>query len=198
MLRSLIFIPDQGIINTTRSARFSSQLNLNSIADCFEVFIQTPKDPVLQRMTWSSYKHHNTLKYFVSVAPNSMIVFLSKAYPGSISDKQITNLSGFLDQVGQYCSIMVDKGFSIAEECAARKIHLLIPPGKRGHSQMNQKQIVNTKEIARLRILVEQVIRRIKSFSILAHELPINLIRHADDISTICSAVANLNRPIFK
>jgi hypothetical protein len=198
VLRSLVFMPDQGILNATRPGRFSSFPNLNSIADCFEVFIQTPKDPVLQRLTWSSYKHHNTLKYFVSVAPNSMVVFLSKAYPGAISDKEITNQSRFLDHVGPYCSIMVDKGFRIAEECAARQIQLIIPPGKRGHSQMNQKQVVDTKEIARLRILVEQVIRRIRTFNILSHELPINLIRHADDIASICSAVSNLNRPIFK
>ena len=126
VLRSLIFVPDQGIINATRPSRFSSYTNLNSIADCFEVFIQTPKDPVLQRWTWSSYKHHNTLKYFVSVTPNSMVVFLSKAYPGAISDKEITNLSGFLDIIPPYCSIMVDKGFKINEECAARKIQLII------------------------------------------------------------------------
>ena len=113
VLQSLIFVPDQGII--IRPSRFSLYPNLNSIADCSEVFIQTPKDPVLQRWTWSSYKHHNTLKYFVSVTPNSMVAFLSKAYPGAISDKEITNLSGFLDIVPPYCSIMVDKGFKIDE-----------------------------------------------------------------------------------
>ena len=198
VLRSLIFIPDQGVINATRPSRFSSYPNLNSIADCFKVFIQTPKDPVLQRWTWSSYKHHNTLKYFVSVTPNSMVAFLSKAYPGAISDKEITNLSGFLDMVSPYCSIMVDKGFKIDEECAARKIQLIIPPGKRGHAQMSQRKVINTKEIARLRILVEQVIRRIRSFNILLHELPINMIYHADDITTICCAVANMHKPTFK
>lgn len=85
-----------------------------------------------------------------------MVAFLSKAYPGAISDKEITNLSGFLDIVPPYCSIMVDKGFKIDEECTVRKIQLIIPPGKRGHAQMSQKKVINTKGIARLSILVEQ------------------------------------------
>ena len=92
---------------------------------------------------------------------------------------------------------MVDKGFKIDEECAARKIRLIIPPGKRGHAQMSEKKVMNTKDIARLRILVEQVSRRIRTFNILTHELPVNMIHHADDIMAICCAMANMHKPIF-
>ena len=92
-----------------------------------------------------------------------MVTFMSKSHPGSISDKELTKYSGFLDMIPPYSSIMVDKGFKIDEECAARKIRLIIPPGKRGHAQMSEKKVMNTKDIARLRILVEQVIRRIRT-----------------------------------
>ena len=80
-------MPDQGTLNVTSPARFSQVRNLHSIIDCSEIFIETPQDHNLQAMTWSRYKHHNTLKFLVGVAPNSYIVFISEAYTGRISDK---------------------------------------------------------------------------------------------------------------
>ena len=93
---------------------------------------------------------------------------------------------------------MIDKGFKISDECAARSISVIVPPGKLGHAQMLPEQIVRTKEIARLRILVEQVIRRMKCFRILSQEMPVNLLGHVDDIVVICAALTNLKNPIFK
>ena len=59
-------------------------------------------------------------------------------------------------------------------------------------------QVLKTKEITQLRILVEQVIRRLKDFRILSQELPLNLIGHIDDILVTCSAVVNMKEPIMK
>ena len=198
VLRAFVFKPDQGVLNSTKPSRFSNFHNLHSIIDGSEIFIQTPKDHKLQRMTWSSYKHHNTVKLLIAVAPNSMIMFVSKAFAGSISDKQLTLQSGFLENIHPYCSIMVDKGFQINEECAAKSINVIIPPGKLGHAQMLPQQIIRTKEIAKLRILVEQVIRRMKCFRIISQEFPISFLKHVDDIVTICAALTNLKSPIFK
>ena len=149
-------------------------------------------------MTWSSYKHHNTLKVLIAISPNSMVTFISKAYCGSISDKEITIQSGFFDELEPYCSIMADKGFKISKEGIAKRIELIIPPGKRDHAQMLPQKIVETKQIAQVRILVEQVIRRLKCFRILSQELPISLIHHIDDILVICSALINMKAPIMK
>ena len=56
-------------------------------------------------------------------------------------------------------------------------------------------QVLKTKEISHLRILVEQVIRRLKCFRISSQELPLNLI---GDILVTCSAVVNMKEPIMK
>ena len=40
--------------------------------------------------TWTNYKHHNAFKVIVIIAPTSDIKFISLAYPGSISDREIT------------------------------------------------------------------------------------------------------------
>ena len=64
-----------------------------------------------------------------------------------------------------------------------------IPPGKRGMSQMGSVEVAKTNKIAKMRILFEQVIRRMKIFKILSTELPISLIPQIDDILTVCAAI---------
>ena len=46
---------------------------------------------------------------------------------------------------------------------------------------MVPSELTETKKVANTRILVEQVIRQVKTFKILANEFPISLIRHIDD-----------------
>ena len=198
VLKSFVFVPDQGTINAVKPERFYSIRNLNMIIDCSELFIQTPKNHILQRLTWSSYKHHNTLKFLIGVSPNSMITYISKAYCGSISDKGICVQSGFFDELAPYCSVMADKGFKIDQGCTARRINLIVPPGRRGQSQMLSGQVFKTKQIAQLRILVEQVIRRLKCYRILSQELTLDLVSHVDDALVICSAIVNMKPPIMK
>ena len=77
---------------------------------------------------------------------------------------------------------MADKGLSLFDECAGRNITFIVPPGKRGASQMTPAEVSKTSAIAKVRILVEQIIRRIKTFEILANELPMSMLN-------MCSSV---------
>ena len=90
-------------VNTLKPKKFKSQ-KLHSIADATEMFIQTSKDHLLQCLTWSNYKHHNTLKVLVIIAPSLDIMFISLSYPGSISDKEIAKQPGYLDMMEPYMS----------------------------------------------------------------------------------------------
>lgn len=92
---------------------------------------------------------------------------------------------------------MADKGFNIYDECAARMISLHIPPGKRGTSQMLPAQLVKTKRIANLRILVEQVIRRMKTYRILKYEMPLSIVYLADKILHVIGGLCNMQKPIY-
>ena len=132
------------------------------------------------------------------MAPNSSILYISPAYSGRISDKDITNCTGYLDMVPACSVLMCDKGFQIEQECLARQITHYIPPGKRGMSQIGNVEVAKTSRIAKLRILVEQVIRKVKSFRILSSEIPITLIPQIDDILLVCAALTNMKEPIFK
>ena len=198
VLKSLVYIPDEETLISTKPERFRKLTDLHSIIDCTEIFIETPKDLLLQSATWSDYKHHNTLKLLVACAPNSAIVFISKAYLGRISDKALTLNSGYLDHIPMHSMVMADKGFNIKEECASRNLSLYVPPGRRGTSQMPSDSVRKTKKIANHRILIEQVIRRLKTFKILSNELAISIVPHINDILVVCSALCNLKVPIYK
>ena len=92
---------------------------------------------------------------------------------------------------------MGDKGFNLFDECAGRNITFIAPPGKRGASQMTPTEVSKTSAIARVRILVEQIIRRINKFKILANELPMSVLENVDDIMLICAALCNFKEPMY-
>lgn len=59
------------------------------IIDGTEIGIQKPGNVRDQAATWSSYKNKNTLKVLVGISPKGVVTFVSDAYGGSASDRQI-------------------------------------------------------------------------------------------------------------
>ena len=57
------------------------------ILDCSEIFTEVPSSYRCQSATFSNYKHHNTLKALVGIAPSGAVTFVSDAYTGRSSDK---------------------------------------------------------------------------------------------------------------
>ena len=50
------------------------------IIDCFEVFIDRPSNVKACAQTWSTYKHHNTVKFLIGITLRGVICFISKAW----------------------------------------------------------------------------------------------------------------------
>ena len=69
------------------------------------------------------------------------------------------------DILEQHDEVMADRGLTIAEDLLLQHAKLHIPPGKRGQEQFSKSEVKKTKEIANLRIYVEQAIRRLKHFA---------------------------------
>ena len=67
--------------------------------------------------------------------------------------------------VTEHSKIMPDKGYNLANECPERQVELVIPPGRRGQSQMSSKSVQKTSSIAKMRIRSEQVINEINTFA---------------------------------
>ena len=166
--------------------------NVRVIIDCFESFIERSKSLEVQAVTWSDYKHHNTIKFLLGISPAGFITFLSDCYGGRASDKFICQDSGFFDVLEFGDEVMADRGFQITEELLARNTRLVIPPGARLKSQMTFGECSKTKSVANLRIHVERAIRRIKTFRILTTVIPISMLHSIDDIVCVCGALCNL------
>ena len=97
------------------------------IIDCTELFIETPSSLNIQSSTWSSYKHHNTLKGLEGISPTGACIYVSRLHTGGISDQEITRCSGILGLVEPGDAVMADKGFDISYELLIRGCHLNIP-----------------------------------------------------------------------
>ena len=96
----------------------------------------------MQSTTWSAYKHTNTLKGLIGITPSGYISFVSSLYCGSVSDKKLTSECGVLKLLQAGDSIMADRGFDIADECAAHSIELNIPPFRYGRGQLSPSEVV--------------------------------------------------------
>ena len=67
--------------------------------DCFEVFIEKPTNLLARDQTFSSYKHHNTIKVLIGINPQGTISFISEAWGGRTSDKFLTENCGFKEKL---------------------------------------------------------------------------------------------------
>ena len=168
------------------------------ILDCTEVFIERPKSLLAQALTWSDYKHHNTVKFLVGIAPNGYLTFVSDCYGGRSSDKFITHDSMFFDLLERDDQVMADRGFQIKEDLLLHFCSLAIPPGARVKSQFTGKEVKDTKEVANLRIHVERAINRIKTYRILKSTLPITMLRHFDDMVLAIAGLCNLKDVLIR
>ena len=92
---------------------------------------------------------------------------------------------------------MADKGFDIVDDRAAHCILFTVSPGKRNATQMTPSDANKTLSTAKVRMLVEQVIRRLKTFTILATEMPISIIGQVGDMLTISGALCDFKEPIY-
>ena len=85
------------MVKKTLPAKFKKAVYSNVHIDCTEIFIETPSNPTVRAATCSDYKHHNTAKALVSIAPNGAFNFVSKAWGGRTSDVNVTAESSFYD-----------------------------------------------------------------------------------------------------
>uniref|UniRef100_A0A1X7U9K4 THAP-type domain-containing protein n=1 Tax=Amphimedon queenslandica TaxID=400682 RepID=A0A1X7U9K4_AMPQE len=87
---------------------------------------------------FSTYKHHNTVKYLIGVTPQEICGLLNNLIPGGV--------------------ILADRGFDISESVAAWAVNVTIPSFTRGKKQLSGIGIEQTRCIANVWIHVECVI----------------------------------------
>ena len=97
------------------------------IIDCFEIFIERPSNQLAKAQTFSTYKHHNTVTYFIGVTPQGTISFISEGWGGRVSDKHVIESCGLLNNLIPGDVILADRGFDISESVAAWAATVTLP-----------------------------------------------------------------------
>ena len=185
--------------------QFSFGKKTTVIIDCFEVFIDRPSNLLARAQTFSTYKHHNTIKVLIGITPQGTISFVSKAWGGRTSDKFLTENCGIMEKLLPGDLVMADRCFTIHESLVCKQAELAIPAFTRGKEQLDPVDVEKTRGIANVRIHVERVTGLLRrKYTILSGTLPIDYLfcNHngsqeaatpmIDRIINVCSALVNL------
>lgn len=127
--------------------------------------------------------HHESL---VGIVPLGAVTFIYNLYGGSVSNKNIFK-SGIAEKLTEGMVVMVDKGFLISNCCTCKVSY---PPFLSKQKQMPAYQVRERQAIARLRVHVEHVIRRIKQTFWWCHR-PITCLHQP----TVCSNMYAVKLP---
>ncbi|XP_044169919.1 uncharacterized protein LOC114948291 isoform X3 [Acropora millepora] len=165
------------------------------VIDCTDIEVAAPGLMSQQNATYSSYRGMNSFKVIVGVAPNGVITYVSRLYPGSISDKTIVQQSGLLKHLTAGDMILADKGFLI-QDIVPHGVCVNIPPFL-NNGTFTESEVKKTKAIAKARIHVERANARLKDFKILSF-IPSYLRCYADILFQLCAALVNLQFPLIK
>ncbi|WAR19585.1 hypothetical protein MAR_001423 [Mya arenaria] len=206
-MKPLVYWPDRESLQKTMPMQFREHFGKKCavIIDCFEVFIDKPSNMLARAETWSSYKHHNTVKFLIGITPQGVISYISNAWGGRTTDKHITEHSGFLDNILPGDLVMADRGFDIAASVGTLCAQVKIPAFTKGKSQMSPLDLESTRKLANVRIHVERVIGLTRQkYTILNGLLPVEFLLKEngqdlpviDKIGTVCCALVNLCDPV--
>ncbi|KAK0139962.1 hypothetical protein N1851_023125 [Merluccius polli] len=199
-----LHIATQGVEINVQVVSFGRRVAV--IVDCFEVFIERPSNLLAQAQTWSNYKHHHTVKFLIGVAPQGYVTYISCAWGGRVSDKQITIESGLLKKLLPGDVVLADRGFNIGDSVGFYCASLQIPAFIKGRKQLSAYEVAETRKIANLRIHVERVIGLVRrKYQILqSRAMPIEnmatkpgeALALIDKIGVICCVLSNLSESV--
>ncbi|XP_041940532.1 uncharacterized protein LOC121704034 [Alosa sapidissima] len=168
----------------------------NIILDCTELRCQTPSSLLLQSEVFSTYKSHCTFKAMVGMSPHGALTFVSTLFEGSMSDRQVFRQSGITTLLDPNTAIMVDKGF-LVDDLVPGTVHR--PAFVSQRAQMPERDVLQTQSIARLRVHVERMIRRVKENKLFDTTIPLSISGSINQLFTVACLLSNYqNGPLVK
>lgn len=198
--RNLVFWPDIDAVQETMPDCFLPDYsNTRVIIDCTEFRIDIPKSVDNRVFTYSQYKKNFTAKVLIGITPGGFISLRSDVAGGRKSDSQLTIESGLLDLLEDGDIVLADKGFPEIKtviDLSGKKVQMVMPPFLEKKNEFSTEETQQTYSVARVRIHVERIMQRLRTYQIL-HKIPQHLFHCIDDILHICCVLVNLQPPII-
>jgi len=116
--------------------------NTRVIVDGTECPINKPTQPVAQQATFSSYKNRNTVKVIVGCTPGGLVSYVSPAFGGSTSDRQIVESTGFPKLFVPNDEVMADKGFNVEDLFIPYHVGINIPTFFKKKNRMSSDTVI--------------------------------------------------------
>lgn len=160
--------------------------NTRVIVDGTECPIKKPKLPKTQQATFSTYKNKNTVKILVGATPGGLVSYVSPAYGGSTSDRQIVERSSLLNLCDPGDSIMADKGFNVQDMFVHRNIQINMPTFFKKKNRMSCSTVIQDRKISSKRVHIERIIGLAKTFKILVKPMNSSETKLSSHITFVC------------
>ena len=190
--KSINWWPSRDLVKFFSPTDFSSKFpSTRVIIDGTEIPMLKPKFPVLQQSTYSSYKNKITVKILVGITPGGLVSFVSDAYGGSTSDRQICERSPLSALCDPGDSIMADKGLNVQDLFMYSNVTINIPEFFKRKNRMSGETVAKDHKIASKRVHVERLIGLAKTFNILKKPLNDTESMLSDAIISVCFYLCN-------
>ncbi|XP_033759277.1 uncharacterized protein LOC117341516 [Pecten maximus] len=167
-----------------------------AVLDGTEFPIKKPSSPRAQQATFSTYKNRNTMKSMIGCTPGGLINFISPAYCGSTSDRQIVERSDLKNMCNPGDSLMADKGFNVQDIFAPRDVTINIPSFFKKKNRMSGKAVIQDRKISSKRVHIERIIGLGKTYKILTQPLTGTEAALSSEIVYICYMLCNFRSRI--
>ncbi|XP_037627586.1 uncharacterized protein LOC119489349 [Sebastes umbrosus] len=189
ILRPLMIWPCRETARASLPKCFKAKyLDCRCVVDCTEILIERTSNLIARAETWSRHKNQNIMKYLIGITPAGAVCFLSDGFGGRVSDKMMASESGFLGKLEHGDVVLADRRFLLREELASVGATLKIPRLTKEKSHRRGDSC----RPARVRVRVERVIGRFKTFQILNTVIPLSQIDLLDDIVTLCAGLTHI------
>ena len=153
-LKPLLLWPDRDIFRQTMPMDFRKHCPTCAvIINCFEIFIERPSNVLARTQTFSSYKHHNTVKYLIGITPQGTVCFISVG--GRVSE-HLTENSGLLNHLIPGDTILADRCFDI-EELGIYCALLSIPGFTKGKKNNLRASMLNRQGVLQMYVFMLNV-----------------------------------------
>ena len=111
------------------------------ITDCSEIFIRSSSPLTARAHTYSSYKHHNIVKFLLATTPTGAISFVLKCWAGRVSDAHLAVKSRLLQLIYHVDLVIADHDFDISDKPVFVGVTLKIRPFTKEKPQLSQREL---------------------------------------------------------